>query len=111
MFTAIARDRLDGRNAQLADGGRVATMQSINRVVCCSVFMAQFLGLTTVSVGQVALGVIGGDGEAGWAMAIARVAAGAIYPLGCVGVTALTNVPMNTALASLDGEAARACWR
>ncbi|MEM7376009.1 MAG: anthrone oxygenase family protein [Pseudomonadota bacterium] len=90
-----------------ADGGGVVTMQAINRAVYRSVFMVLFLGLAAVSVGLVAVGLFGRDGVAGWAMA----AAGAIYVFGCFAVTARFNVPMNTALASLDGEAARDYWR
>lgn len=78
--------------------GGVDSMQSINREVFRWVFMTLFLGLVPIFL------LIGGYGglivgqTAGLLLALSAL----IYVVGCFGVTALCNVPMNTALAGMD---------
>ncbi|GFE51557.1 hypothetical protein So717_33100 [Roseobacter cerasinus] len=83
--------------------GGVQAMQSINREVFRWVFMALFLGLVPVSVLIAYGGLVVGQ-HAG----LLLISAGAVYVVGCFGVTALCNVPMNTALADMDAAAASA---
>ena len=73
-------------------------MQSINREVFRWVFMALFLGLVPVSLLVAGYGGLVVGQSAGLLLTLA----GMIYVVGCFGVTALCNVPMNTALAGMD---------
>ena len=80
----------------------VEAMQVINREVFRWVFMTLFLGLVPVSLLVAGYGgLVVGQG-AGLLLAIA----GLVYVVGCFGVTALCNVPMNNALADMDVSAA-----
>ncbi|NNE89941.1 MAG: DUF1772 domain-containing protein [Silicimonas sp.] len=85
------------------------TMQVINREVFRWVFMALFLLLAPVSLALAFYGVIVAGGTAGILIAIA----GMTYVVGCFGVTICFNVPMNNALADLDGtsDAAKVYWQ
>ena len=82
--------------------GGVDAMQSINREVFRWIFMTLFLGLVPVSLLIVGYGAFVVGQTAGLLLALA----GLIYVVGCFGVTALCNVPMNTALARMDVSAA-----
>ena len=78
--------------------GGVAAMQSVNREVFRWVFMTLFLGLVPVCLLIAAYGAwYPGQGAGVWI-----ALAGTVYVLGCFGVTAVCNVPMNTALAGMD---------
>ena len=84
--------------ARTGGAGGVDAMQSINREVFRWVFMTLFLGLVPVSLLVAGYGgLVVGQG-AGLLLALA----GAVYVVGCFGVTALCNVPMNNALAGMD---------
>lgn len=73
------------------------TMQVINREVFRWVFMTLFLGLVPISIAIALYGLIAIEGLPGYLMATA----GLIYFIGCFGVTACFNVPMNNALGEL----------
>ena len=73
-------------------------MQVINREVFRWVVMALFLGMAVLSLALAGFGLFVLAGPAGWLIA----AAGLVYLLGCFGVTALCNVPMNEALAGME---------
>ena len=84
--------------ARTSGTGGVDAMQVINREVFRWVFMALFLGLVPVSLLLAGYGgLVIGEG-AGFLLALA----GAVYVVGCFGVTAFCNVPMNKALADMD---------
>ncbi len=82
--------------------GGVDAMQSINREVFRWIFMALFLGLAPVSLLVAGYGVLVVGQSAGVLLALA----GVIYLVGCFGITAMCNVPMNQALADMDVSAA-----
>src|SRR3954453_10907157 len=85
--------------AALPGPAGVAAMQSVNRTAVRPVFMTLLFGTALLCL------VLGG-----WELAGARrpvVLAGvALYLVGVVAVTALANVPLNDALARVDGTAA-----
>lgn len=84
--------------ARTSGSGGVEAMQSINREVFRWVFMALFLGLVPVLLLVAGYGgFVLGQG-AGFLLALS----GLVYVVGCFGVTALCNVPMNKALADMD---------
>lgn len=89
------------------DGG-IDAMQVLNKEVFRWVFMTLFLGLAPVSLGIAVYSVINLTGAASVLIGLA----GAVYLVGCFGVTIAFNVPMNEALAKMDlGTAAtRAYW-
>lgn len=78
--------------------GGAEAMQTINREVFRSVFMVLFLGLVGVSLTLVGYGAM--DLAAPGSVLV--LCAGLIYLFGCFGITALFNVPMNTALARME---------
>ncbi len=78
--------------------GGIQAMQTINKEVFRWVFMTLFIGLTPVSLIIAIYGGVFVGSLPGMIMA----AAGLVYVLGCFGVTALCNVPMNEALAKMD---------
>lgn len=84
--------------ARTGGAGGVEAMQSINREVFRWVFMALFLGLVPVVL------LIAGYGGLVLGQTAGRllVLAGLVYVIGCFGVTAFCNVPMNKALADMD---------
>ena len=84
--------------ARTSGTGGVDAMKSINREVFRWVFMALFLGLVPVSLLVAGYGGLVVGQRAG----LLLVLAGVIYFIGCFGVTALCNVPMNKALADMD---------
>lgn len=90
------------------DRNGIDTMQVINREVFHWIVMSLFLGMAAVSLALVLYGAVGLSGAAGSLILLA----GLTYLIGCFGVTALCNVPMNERLSGLDGsdEAARAYW-
>lgn len=93
--------------AQSGAGG-LQSMQAINRTVFRWIFMALFLGLVPVSLALAGYAIWAPDGaRAGMFVLVA-----ALYVIGCFGVTAIANVPMNEALAGMDAsdDAARAYW-
>ena len=87
------------RSLALTSGqGGAEAMQVINKEVFRWVFMALFLGLAIVSVVLIVLAVFAWSGS----VAILMGMAGLVYLIGCFGVTAGFNVPMNEALADMD---------
>ncbi len=84
--------------ARTSGTGGVEAMQSINREVFRWVFMALFLGLVPVLFLAAGYGGLVLGQSAGLLLALA----GVVYVIGCFGVTALCNVPMNKALADMD---------
>jgi len=84
----------------------IHAMQSINRVILRSPFIALFFGTSLASL-SFALWGLGRWGEAG---SVALVAGGLVYLIGHFGFTAAFNVPLNDALEAVDpntSEAAR----
>ncbi len=78
--------------------GGIDAMQSINRAVFRWAFMALFLGMAPVSLILTGYSVLNfGSTEMSFPML-----AGAIYLIGCFGVTIVFNVPMNETLAKMD---------
>eukprot|EP00903_Cladosiphon_okamuranus_P001066 g1064.t1 len=128
VFTGIALETLDGRNASLCDGGvflafsdfimralsqtsgtgGLEAMQSINQQVFRWVFMSLFLGMAPVSL------VLAGVAWTHLNMpgAVLLLLSGLLYLAGCLAVTIVCNVPMNERLAALKAsdEAASAYW-
>ena len=87
------------RSLAKVDGhGGVEAMQSINREVFRWVFMALFLGMAVLSLIFVGYGLFG---AVSWATTSVTMA-GVVYLVGCFAVTAVFNVPLNTALASKE---------
>lgn len=86
--------------------GGIAAMQSINRAVYRSVFMAMFIGLVPVSLALAAYAALT-FGADGWMF----MAAGGLYVVSCFATTAAFNVPMNTALERIAAEDAEDYWR
>ncbi|MEM1431031.1 MAG: anthrone oxygenase family protein [Pseudomonadota bacterium] len=86
----------------------VEAMQTINREVFRWVFMALFLGMAAVSLLIAGYALLQLGGPAGSLIALAAVT----YLVGCFAVTVFFNVPMNEALAGMDGsrEDTRAYW-
>ena len=85
------------RSLTLSSQGSV-TMQVINREVFHWIFMALFIGLAPLSLAMALYGLIVVEGPTGTLIVIA----GLVYFIGCFGVTASFNVPMNNALAALQ---------
>lgn len=81
--------------------GGVEAMQSINREVFRWVFMTVFLGLVPASL----MIIVYGGVIVGHAAGLLMAGAGVVYVIGCFGVTVLCNVPLNTALASMNASA------
>jgi uncharacterized membrane protein len=83
----------------------IAAMQAINRVILRSAFMPVFFG---TAVAGLALAVAAALGAAGPGAA----AAGGLYLIGVVAVTAAANVPLNNRLDAADPETAEgaATW-
>ena len=84
--------------ARTSGTGGVEAMQSINREVFRWLFMALFLGLVPIVLLIAGYGGLVLGQSAGLLFAFA----GVVYVIGCFGVTALCNVPMNKALAEMD---------
>ncbi len=90
------------RSLSHMDGsGGVEAMQTVNREVFRWIFMALFLGMAAGSVAMIAYGVF----NLSEISAKAILLSGLIYLIGCFGVTAAFNVPMNEALAGMDRDA------
>jgi len=86
----------------------IAAMQSINRRVYRSVFLALFIGLAAVSVALAVGAALLAKGPAvGWI-----AAGGAVYLVGVFLVTVIFNVPMNKRLDAMDpaSETAAVYW-
>jgi uncharacterized membrane protein len=94
VFTLMVMPAL----AALPDSAGIAAMQSVNRTAVRPPFMVLFLGTALLCL------VLGG-----WELAGQRrplvLAAVALYLVGVFGVTVLANVPLNDALARVDGTA------
>ncbi len=88
--------------------GGVEAMQIINREVFRWIFMTLFLGMTGMSVLFVGYAWLALSGPQGKLILLAALT----YIVGCFGVTAAFNVPMNQALAEMDpaSDATRAYW-
>lgn len=76
----------------------VEAMQVINREVFRWVFMTLFVGMAAGSLAIIGFGAFGPGGSAGTIIMLA----GAVYLVGCFGVTLFFNVPMNEALADME---------
>lgn len=98
------------RELTAADGIRV--MQSINRTIVRSPFILAFIGTTLLSGTLIIFGGVLAARDAGQA-APWLIAGGAAYLLGVFLVTAIFNVPRNTALDGVDPGSAdgHAVWR
>ena len=97
------------RSLSLTGGtGGVEAMQVINREVFRWVFMGLFLGMAALSLVITGYAALALDGSAGTLILLS----GAVYLVGCFGVTIFFNVPMNEALAgmNLSEDATRAYW-
>jgi len=97
------------RSLSLTGGtGGVEAMQVINREVFRWVFMALFLGMAVMSLAIVGYGATNLAHPSGGLILLA----GLVYLIGCFGVTAFFNVPMNEALAgmNLSEDTTRAYW-
>lgn len=88
--------------------GGIEAMQVINREVFRWIFMALFIGLVPVSLVISGYGLLLPATPTGMVVAIA----GILYLVGCFGVTAIFNVPLNKALADMDVslDATREFW-
>ena len=78
----------------------IAAMQAINRVILNPLFYSVFFGTALLCLVLVAAGAAGMEGVSGWA-----VFGSAVYVVGCFGVTAAFNVPLNNHLAAVDPNA------
>lgn len=87
----------------------IRAMQSINRVILKSPFMALFFA---TSAGALALAIIGLLGMGG-AASLPAAMAGLLYAFGMFGVTVAFNVPRNNRLDATpaDSSEAEAVWR
>ena len=86
----------------------IAAMQSINVVVINPMFMLAFFGTGVLCAAAVVLSLL-----ADTAVALVPAAAGgALYLVGCLGVTIAANVPLNERLASVGAgdAAAESLW-
>lgn len=92
----------------LSVSGGAPAMQAINREVFRWVFMALFLGMVPLSLLIAGYAAVFVGGSAGALM----IAAALVYVIGCFGVTAFGNVPLNNALAQFDAasDSARSYW-
>jgi len=95
--------------SKTSGAGGIEAMQHINREVFRWIFMALFLGMAPVSAGLVLLALLVLQGGA----AILVGTGGATYLLACFLSTVLRNVPMNTRLEAMAGDAGetRSYWR
>lgn len=86
----------------------IAAMQSINIVIVRPVFLLFFFGTGVLSVAAVMLGWQ----DLGVGARTLGIIGGAVYILGCLGVTVAFNVPLNNKLALVnpDGEAGEKMW-
>ncbi len=97
------------RSLALTGGhGGVEAMQAINKEVFRWIFMTLFLGMAAVSLVIIGLGATVLPGPAGTLIMLA----GALYLVGCFGVTVFCNVPMNKTLADKEtsSQTTRAYW-
>jgi uncharacterized membrane protein len=84
--------------AALSDSGGIAAMQSVNRTAVRPVFMTLLFGTALLCL------VAGGWELAGGRRPAVLIGVG-LYLVGVIGVTVLANVPLNDALARVDGTA------
>lgn len=99
---------------ELAADDGIRVMQSINRTIVRSPFILAFIGTTLLSGTLIVFGVVLTTRGAEQAAAAPwLITAGAVYLLGTFLVTALFNVPRNTALDRVDPGSAsgQAVWR
>ncbi len=82
--------------------GGIEAMQVINHEVFRWVFMTLFLGMAVFSATLAGYGAFALTGPASALIMLA----GLVYLIGCFGVTAVFNVPMNNALAGMDASRA-----
>ncbi len=87
--------------SQISGSGGVEAMQAINREVFRIVFMTLFISMAPISLVLVVHELMWGGSEA-----LLLVAAGAIYVVGCFGVTVTRNVPLNQALDAMETDSA-----
>ena len=78
--------------------GGIDAMQSINREVYRWIFMTLLIGLVPISLVFVGYAVFNPAAPTSLLLA----SAGLIYVVGCFGITAGRNVPMNEKLAKMD---------
>lgn len=88
-----------------ATGAQV--MQTVNVVIVNPPFLLLFAGTAVACIGVAVTSLVTAGGD------VARVGGAALYVLGTFGVTAVVNVPLNNALATLDPADAdgAASWR
>lgn len=86
----------------------IAAMQSVNVVVQNPWFFGVFFGAGILSIAGVLGALLAGDAGG----RIAAFAGAALYLVGCIGVTAVKNVPLNDQLAKVEptDEAAALFW-
>jgi uncharacterized membrane protein len=94
VFSAVVMPSLEQRPA--AEGLR--TMQTINVVVVNPLFVLIFLGTAAASLAVVVLATASPDRAAH----LDPIAAGSLYHVGSIVVTAAVNVPRNDAVDALD---------
>lgn len=76
----------------------IAAMQSINSAILNPWFIVAFFGTALLCIALIVLVLIGrGDNGTGFV-----IAGSVIFLAGCIGVTAVVNVPMNNALDAVD---------
>jgi uncharacterized membrane protein len=87
----------------------IAAMQSINIVILNPVFFAAFLGAGLLSLVTIGIVLFDGPGDS----RVFAIAGGALYLIGCIGVTGTRNVPLNDRLEAMDAEdpATAEFWR
>jgi uncharacterized membrane protein len=88
----------------LSISGTVEAMQAINREVFRWIFMSLFLGMAAGSVLLTAYALVALSGIEATLIALS----GLVYLFGCFAVTVFRNVPLNEALAKMDGREAEA---
>ncbi|WP_421875669.1 DUF1772 domain-containing protein [Pacificispira sp.] len=80
---------------QVAANRGIDVMNALNRTVYTPSFMVAFWGTTVMCLASVVVALTRRQGPIG----MAQFCAGGVFLIGCVGITAAFNVPMNEALA------------
>jgi uncharacterized membrane protein len=103
VFSTFIMPALD----RLAPDQGIAAMQSINRLAVTPAFMTLLFGTALLCLAAIAWALLAWDRpQARW-----MAPAGAVYLIGCIGVTIAANVPRNDALEKLDPAAASSAAR
>lgn len=88
--------------ARIPDVAGIAAMQAINSVILRSLFMPLFYGTTLASLAIAVAALLRWDAQGSPAM----LAGGSVYVAGMFICTVALNVPLNNALAGIDGGSA-----